>query len=570
VSDVADRQPSRDILLRPRPLPWLLVGSLLCALAFCADMFGPGFLAGTSPYWHAPEGVRSESSADTATALSGYYYFVRDAWTLPLFQATKLGAPDGVNIVFTDSIPLVALLGRLLYRLTGQTINLYGAWTALCFVGSALSMTGLVAALGQRGVAAALMATVSGLCMPALLARWGHMSLMAQWEIPLAFVLYVASRRSRRAIGLATLSFLLATAALWTSAYLFVMVIGILAAALAQATLDRRLRFVPAASIGALFAAGLLGLILLSGLVTGEGGLSATGFGTYSLNLLSPIVPQNSTLFPFLGNRLAEGTGGQYEGFSYVGAGLLLLLFATWPWLRAALAVTWRRHVCLLGVLAAFTLFAMSNRIELGVLHVATIPLPHAVLALAGLFRASGRFVWPGLYVLTAAVIVAAPSCLGRAAGVLLVVAAMAQAVDTTQLRAALAARVAVAADMPLPELRWAGAIRQHDFLRVEPPFLCLSDPDGLALHAALELQLLASRENVATNTVYATRHRQICTPPDAAPLVANELRVYLLSDRRPAALPDSGVPCGSSATIAVCSRRLGGSGAAALVAGPP
>jgi len=85
--------------------------------------------------------------------------------------------PNPVAVVFTDSIPIVAMCGRLLYRATGLTPNLYGAWTALCFGASALSMTGLVVALGQRGIAPAILAAACAVCMPALLGRWGHMSL---------------------------------------------------------------------------------------------------------------------------------------------------------------------------------------------------------------------------------------------------------------------------------------------------------------------------------------------------------------------------------------------------------
>ncbi|HYU11231.1 MAG TPA: hypothetical protein VEK82_01555, partial [Stellaceae bacterium] len=138
--------------------------SLAGALAFCFCMFDIGFLLGTSPYWQAPRGLVGNSWADISTALSGYNYFVRDSWTLPLFQTSKLGAPDAVNIIFTDSIPIVAIFGRLLYRATSLLVNPYGVWTAICFVASALEMTALVAMLGQRGIATAIAATVAGLC----------------------------------------------------------------------------------------------------------------------------------------------------------------------------------------------------------------------------------------------------------------------------------------------------------------------------------------------------------------------------------------------------------------------
>ena len=67
------------------------------------------------------------------------------------------------------------------------------------------------------------------------------------------------------------------------------------------------------------------------------------------MNLLSPIVPQDSGLFPGVGG-LIDATGGQYEGFNYLGVGLLLASLLVLPaevgWLRRNL----RRHVSLLVV----------------------------------------------------------------------------------------------------------------------------------------------------------------------------------------------------------------------------
>jgi hypothetical protein len=555
-----------DFVLDPRPPGLLLLGSFVCALAFCFSLFDVHFLLGTSDYWRAPRGVVGNSWADISTAISGYYYFVRDAWTLPLFQAARLGVPDGTNIIFTDSIPIVALFGRLVYDATGLVINPYGGWTALCFVGSALSMTGLVTTLGQRSIATAMMATVSGLCMPALLARWGHMSLMAQWEIPLALVIYFRSCVSQRAYRLVATSLLLASVTLWTHTYTFVMVVGILVAALAQAVLDRRLRLPQAAAIGALAAIVLLGLVLISGQLATRGSLAAPGFGTFSMNLLSPVVPQFSALFPVMGQQMVDATGGQYEGFSYLGAGVLLLVITTLPWLRRTLLRAWPGHTCILVLLVSFTLFAVSNQVYYGFQHVVTIPLPAPLLAIASMFRSSGRFFWPGLYLLTATAIVAAPLLWGRAGACLLIVATVVQFVDTGPLRSALATRIAAPGATPISDGRWAHAIGQHQFLRVLPAFGCLSDPNSLAAQTALQLQLLASRENVATNTVYAARHREDCTQ-EAASLAPQELRVYLLSAPQAGGPPNAAAGCATAATLAVCSRQLGATKLAPLLA---
>jgi hypothetical protein len=92
--------------------------------------------------------------------------------------------------------------------------------------------------------------------------------------------------------------------------------------------------------------------------------------------------------------------GGDYEGFNYLGLGVLLLvpvagfamlrgnirvkaLLSRWPWLLLAMV--------------GLSLFALSNQIGLGT-QTFSYPLPKTVEGLASIFRASGRMFWPVFY----------------------------------------------------------------------------------------------------------------------------------------------------------------------------
>ena len=386
-----------DTLSAPRPLPLLLAGVVLTAIAYCFLLFSFSFLAGTSPVWSNARGVVTNSWADMPTALSGYFYFIRDGWRLPLFHVAGLGGADGTNIIFTDSIPLLALLGRALYRVAGLTVNPYGAWTAFCFVASALSMTWLVALLGQRSIASAVIATVFGLCMPALLFRWGHLALMAQFEIVLALGFAVASKRHCRPLPHFIASALLCLLALWTNAYLFVMVSGIVGAAIGQALLDRSL--CPRIGLGLIttLAAVILGAMLLSGYFSGKHSLSDMGFGLFSMNLLSPLAVQASGIFTWR-NGILDATGGQYEGFAYLRPRYPPSAFHCDPGNICAC----RQRMETLpdpghGTRRVHGVCSFEPDLRRA-WPMPIIPLPEAVLKLAGVFRSSGRFIWPVLY----------------------------------------------------------------------------------------------------------------------------------------------------------------------------
>jgi hypothetical protein len=123
-----------DGLGRDRSTATLLATSFLIGAVYCLNIFDISFLEGTSGFWLNSRGIRGITGADLSTALSGYYFFVRGPWELPLFHVDQLGAPRGVAIIFTDSIPVLAMVGRLIYRLTGEIANLFGWWTASCFI----------------------------------------------------------------------------------------------------------------------------------------------------------------------------------------------------------------------------------------------------------------------------------------------------------------------------------------------------------------------------------------------------------------------------------------------------
>ena len=414
-------------LASERPLGYLLISSFAIATAYCFWLFDFGFLTGTSAYWGTPGG-------DTSTHLAGYLFFQRDTWQLPLFHVTKLGAPAGVNIIFTDSVPWVALAGRLVFRATGAPVNLYGAWTAMCFVASAVALTGLVAALGQRNIASAATATIAGLTMPALLFRVGQVSALAQFEIVLALIFYLRNRSSGASWRLFRQAAALSLLALWTQVYFLAMVMGIVFATIAQSVANGALKLRSAAAVLLANAALLGGVMVLSGHLPSRESLGAYGFGFFSMNLLSPVFPQMSGLAASLRNFVLDPTGGQYEGFNYLGFGILLLSFATVLKAKALQAVL-IRNPWLFAVLVGFTFFALSNVVYFWGWKVLELPLYRPLAELASLFRSSGRFFWPVAYAMTAVAIAAAIPLYGQRGVMLLLMAASLQWIDTAPLR---------------------------------------------------------------------------------------------------------------------------------------
>ena len=97
--------------------------------------------------------------------------------------------------------------------------------------------------------------------------------------------------------------------------------------------------------------------------------------------------------------------GAEYEGFNYLGFGVLAMLpIAAFAWWRARRQPAARRYVPLAVVALLLWATALSNHIAWGDRVLFTIPLPDMILELAAMVRASARLVWVGYYALVLAV----------------------------------------------------------------------------------------------------------------------------------------------------------------------
>ncbi len=256
--------------------------------------------------------------------MTGAFYFAQDAWRLPLFQVDKLG-PDGTNIVFTDSIPAAALVLKLANQVHPVLFNYFGPWVALCFALNPAFFCWLLYELDVRDgrwlAAGAMLAS----CVPALLFRHGHACQCAHFLILGALALYFRARRRGFTRGLTAAWFGLALFSLLVTLYMLAMVLIIFIATVAQAVFERRLPW----GRGAAYVGGVLtlclGTMLICGHLTLAGGLPppGSGFGACSMNLISPFWPWQSAFAP---GRNIDATGSQYEGYNYLGAGVLVLL----------------------------------------------------------------------------------------------------------------------------------------------------------------------------------------------------------------------------------------------------
>ncbi len=344
---------------------------------------------------------------DPATQFLGWHFFRLESWHLPPGAAANYGMEMGSSIVFTDSIPMLALLFKLLRGALTDKFQYFGLWMLACYILQAV-FAWLLSGIATRLVAPRLIITALFVLSPLLPDRAiGHYALMAHWLVLAALYLYL---RAPQRLATASWCLLICGAAL-IHAYLLYMVLAVaFADAARRLWIDRTATTLDTLRSTLVIATALLATMWVAGYfripaTSFSGG--AEYYGRYAVNLNALWNPQWGSLF-LPGRPVIPGA--EYEGFNYLGLGVLVMLpIAAFAWWRAQGQRAVRRYVPLAAVALLLWAIALSNQIAWGDRILFTIPLPSVILELAAMVRASARLVWVGYYalVLAASAIVA-------------------------------------------------------------------------------------------------------------------------------------------------------------------
>ncbi len=345
---------------------------------------------------------------DRAYGLMGWLDYLKHSWPIPHRTTSHFVYPLPSNVALTDSNPLLAIIAKFFSDGQFTVWHPYGYWLILCF-----SLQSFFAALIARRLIASsillrffftLFVTIS----PPLLARNGHLALMAHWIILATFIL--GTRRDNK---------------FWATNYLGWMVLTISAAmihpywppfilVMAVCCFGYEAINHPAKRLVSLtkWILSVIGLIFCTlagfwiiGILSQPKPID--NIHIYTSDILmhfnsygwSPFVP---ALFKF--------RSGQYEGFAYIGGGSLLivvtyvlkkLLFKEhhYPFKKFIRPLTSLTGVSL-GCLFLF-LWSLGAKVRLlgftmGYLDFIYEPF----LPILGTFRSVGRFAWAMHYLI--------------------------------------------------------------------------------------------------------------------------------------------------------------------------
>lgn len=332
--------------------------------------------------------------SDLSVHYMGWFVFQQAPWEFPLGIIKNFNFPIGTSVGYTDSIPLLAVIFKIFTHNSTQEIQYSGLWLFSCYVLQAYFSSLIVKNWNCKFIYKIISSVL--ICMtPVFLNRYGHLAIDAHWVILASFYLYFENNIKVKNKLIWHSLILLFTA--WVHPYLTLIMLVLHFSILGKLYLIDSYK-IKAIVYNLIF---ICTFILISWYLIGYFYISSStgsSIGFYSANLNSFFNPfKNNSQFI---NELSYW-GGQYEGFAYLGLGLIILLFVnTFENSDDKSNIFNKKNISLLIGILLLTLYAISNDVRLASVTILKLPLPDALMNLLGIFQSSGRFIWPFYYLL--------------------------------------------------------------------------------------------------------------------------------------------------------------------------
>ena len=330
------------------------------------------------------------------------FYRGETFFSFPLFKIFNYGSGVGSTIIYTDSLPIMAIIFKPFSNLLPVNFQYFGLWI---FVSSLLTsfFMNKILTYYRIDLFSKVMITTIILLSPIVLERFiaGHINLMSHWIILAGIYLYIRKEQNF------TTWLVLILISILIHGYLFAMTIAIaiftyIKEYLINQDIKKCFKYV---IITILFSS--ISLYIFGYFEVQADEVFHGGWGGYRLNLLSFINPIGrslnwSQLTGDLFTYKALQLGDLIEGFNYFGLGILITIIGSiYFGIKTKFYFINKKVKVLLVFSLLLLVFAITNKIGLGGSELFAYNMPEILKPLTKPFRASARFFWPIYYFLS-------------------------------------------------------------------------------------------------------------------------------------------------------------------------
>lgn len=348
----------------------------------------------------------------------------------PIGNNTAYGMELNNSIVYTDSIPIFAILFKIISPILPVMFQYTGIWLASCFILQGVMGFILIKKLTNDNIYSLISAIFFLLSSAMTIRIGGHFALSAHWLLLAGMILFFDIKQKNK------LWLVIILISSLVHAYILAMVLSIWIANLTNRYVNGERNAKNYVVHIAITMISLVFVMYAAGYFNISGGVESDGFGFYKLNLNSIFNP----LFPSFSSIISPMPvgAGDYEGLNYLGFGILTLIsiiFISLPFSKDIMRGSYRNNFVFIVFCILLTIFALSSNISIGTETLVHLTYPSILDGFTSTFRSTGRFFWIVFYAIIVATLVTNHRIFRKSIAIsLLIVCALVQIYDAKNL----------------------------------------------------------------------------------------------------------------------------------------
>lgn len=364
---------------------------IITSISFCFYLLGPNYISPLNSEWLF--------SGDLSTYQLGWQFFKLDEWRFPLGINPNYGIYLNNSVVFSDSLPLVAIFFKIFKNFLPSEFQYFSIWILVCVYLQLYFSFKIIYKITNNLLYSAVSSLFFGIATVFIHRSGIHLSLFGQWIILSFFYVELLDKNK---FYYKNLIILLST----TIHFYFTIILLIIFFIEKVIDYFRNKKLIKSILIqtsiilfSSLFLMYIIGYFSLN-LDDGLG----WGYGYYNFNLNSFFNPVGQTNISeviwsnFLAKR--EFQNGQIEGFSYLGvSGFIFLIIFLFNMFNKRNNIIYS-NIKIFTICVIFLILSTSNNIYFDQTSIINIPLNKFFYAVASIIRASGRLIWPIYYLI--------------------------------------------------------------------------------------------------------------------------------------------------------------------------
>ena len=370
------------------------------------------------------------NGTDSSLHQLGWHFFKNDIWRFPLGSNPNYGDGFGNSIVYTDSIPIFALIFKLLKFIFPENFQYFSLWYFITFY-LQLFLSFKILKKFTDSDSYSFVGSLFFLISPFFMRLVGwHAAGAAHWILLLTLYLGLTYKNNKSKL---LWLFLIILSSLINYSFTAMIIVFYLLLRLFHFFFYDRKNFFTL--VKDFFVIGIFLLLTLYIVGYFEVRMLDTlgvGFGIYKFNLLSifdPVETSRSISFSWLLPDIKLSIGEELEGYNYIGLGRIIMLllisalFLKKNYRKKIFPIENSRNIKIVILISIFfTFWALTNKISFGSYTLVDIPLNKYIFALFSIAKNTGRMFWIVNYFILILSIVIIYKCFGEKKSFLIII----------------------------------------------------------------------------------------------------------------------------------------------------